>query len=93
VEKSILEDAGVRETLRKFVVLSIYQDEPGRQDEFIDLQLGLVQTLMLPTYAVIEPKTGKAVRKWGFDPTNLTPAAYIEDLEKGLKAATAVRNR
>ncbi|HMS15864.1 MAG TPA: hypothetical protein PKA37_03415 [Planctomycetota bacterium] len=93
MEKSILEDSRVREALRKFVVLQIYQDEPGRQDEFTDLQMRLVQTLMLPTYAVVEPTSELAVRKWGFDPTNLTVDAYLKDLEKGTRAADAVRNR
>lgn len=93
VEKEIFSDPKVRETFRKFVVVAIYQDERGRQDEFTDLQLRLVQTLMLPTYAVVDPETELVVRKWGYDPLNLTAQAYIDDLTKGLRAVEAMNGK
>jgi hypothetical protein len=94
VESAVFPDSKVRETFRKFVVVSIWVDEPDDEVSAFNkaLQDRLIASIKLPAYVVIDPETEMVLGNWGFENRLVSdPSLFVERMERALASFAASR--
>jgi hypothetical protein len=94
VENAVFPDSKVREAFRKFVVVSIWVDDPDDEVSAFNyaLQERLISNAKLPAYVVIDPETEMVLGNWGFENRFVSdPSLFVERMEKALASFAAIK--